>query len=71
VDHSLAQTRIDCEFSGSTAVVAYLRNRTLTMAWVGDSRSCLGRQGLAGLEAVELTVDHKPTDPIEKERILK
>jgi serine/threonine protein phosphatase PrpC len=71
VDRSLGQTRIDCEFSGSTCVVAYLRNTTLTVAWVGDSRACLGRQGPRGLEAVELTLDHKPTSPGEKERILR
>lgn len=37
VDKSLGNSRIDCEFSGSTAVVSYLKGRTLTTAWVGGS----------------------------------
>ena len=44
VDKSLGTTRIDCEFSGSTAVVSLLRGATLTTAWVGDSRCVLGRK---------------------------
>lgn len=71
VDKSLASSRIDCEFSGSTAVVSYLKGKTLTTAWVGDSRGVLGREGKKGIEAVDLTYDHKPTNPDEKTRILK
>ena len=44
MDKSLGTTRIDCEFSGSTAVVSLLRGTTLTTAWVGDSRCVLGRR---------------------------
>ena len=44
MDKSLGTTRIDCEFSGSTAVVSLLRDTTLTTAWVGDSRCVLGRK---------------------------
>lgn len=72
VDKSLGNSRIDCEFSGSTAVVSYLKGHTLTTAWVGDSRGVLGRETPeSGLHAVDLTEDHKPTNPGEKERILK
>ncbi|GLI69998.1 hypothetical protein VaNZ11_014732 [Volvox africanus] len=71
VDRSLANSRIDCEFSGSTAVVSYLKGKTLTTAWVGDSRGVLGREGKRGWEAIDLTTDHKPTAPEEKARILK
>ncbi len=63
--------RIDCEFSGSTCVVAYLKGKTLLTAWVGDSRGVLARQGKKGIEAVDLTVDHKPTTPEEKARIIR
>lgn len=117
VDARLGASRIDCEFSGSTCVVAHLKVRRmggrrvlgpggwelggvwsarrvgchaqpaelpaccslaqgtrLTTAWVGDSRCVLGRQapgeGL-GWEAVELTFDHKPTNPGERERIAR
>ncbi|PNW88452.1 hypothetical protein CHLRE_01g030200v5 [Chlamydomonas reinhardtii] len=71
VDRSLGNSRIDCEFSGSTAVVSYLKGKTLTTAWVGDSRGVMGRETKKGWEAVDLTNDHKPTAPEEKARILK
>ncbi|PNH12405.1 putative protein phosphatase 2C 64 [Tetrabaena socialis] len=71
VDRSLGNSRIDCEFSGSTAVVSYLKGKTLTTAWVGDSRGVLGRESKKGWEAIDLTNDHKPTTPEEKARILK
>ena len=71
VDKALASSRIDCEFSGSTAVVSFLQGKTLTTAWVGDSRGVLGRTAKkGGFEAVNLTTDHKPTLPEEKARIL-
>lgn len=72
VDARLGASRIDCEFSGSTCVVAYLRGNQLTTAWVGDSRGVLGRATAGGgWQAVDLTSDHKPTDPAERERILR
>uniref|UniRef100_A0A7S0YI47 PPM-type phosphatase domain-containing protein n=1 Tax=Polytomella parva TaxID=51329 RepID=A0A7S0YI47_9CHLO len=71
VDSSLGSSRIDCEFSGSTCVVAYLKGKTLTTAWVGDSRGVMGRETRKGWEAIDLTTDHKPTTPEEKNRILK
>mmetsp|Transcript_37659 Transcript_37659/g.83858 ORF Transcript_37659/g.83858 Transcript_37659/m.83858 type:complete len:441 (+) Transcript_37659:163-1485(+) len=71
VDKSLATSRIDCEFSGSTAVVSYLKGNTLVTSWVGDSRGVLGRETPRGIEAVDLTYDHKPTNPEEKARILR
>jgi len=72
VDKSLGNSRIDCEFSGSTAVVSYLKGKTLTTAWVGDSRGVLGREAKKGQwEAIDLTSDHKPTNTEEKARILR
>ena len=68
---------VNCEFNGSTCAVAHLDGARLTVAWVGDSRVVLGRapagaaaSGSGRLEAVELTADHKPTNPGERERIL-
>lgn len=71
VDKSLGNSRIDCEFSGSTAVVSYLKGKTITTAWVGDSRGVMGRETKKGWEAIDLTHDHKPTNAEEKARILK
>ncbi len=47
------------------------QGKTLTTAWVGDSRGVLGRETDAGWTAVDLTNDHKPTNPEEKARILR
>jgi serine/threonine protein phosphatase PrpC len=72
VDKALGSSRIDCEFSGSTAVVSFLSGKTLTTAWVGDSRGVLARinRNGGGYEAVSLTKDHKPTLAEEKARII-
>lgn len=74
VDGGLAASNIDCEFSGCTCAVVHLQGRTLTTAWVGDSRMVLGRQKKKGWrsswEAIDLSTDHKPTQPEEQQRIL-
>lgn len=44
-----------------------LRGRTLTVANAGDSRCVLCRDG----QAVDMSVDHKPTQEEERNRILK
>ncbi|XP_064624661.1 protein phosphatase 1G-like isoform X2 [Lineus longissimus] len=51
--------------SGTTAVVALLRDRELFVANAGDSRCVVCRGG----EAIDMSVDHKPDDDIEKARI--
>uniref|UniRef100_A0A7R9YVZ8 PPM-type phosphatase domain-containing protein n=1 Tax=Chlamydomonas euryale TaxID=1486919 RepID=A0A7R9YVZ8_9CHLO len=64
-------SRIDCEFSGTTAVVSLLKGNTLTTGWVGDSRGVIGRETQEnGWEAIELTEDHKPANPEEQARII-
>ena len=72
VDKAMNATSIDCEFSGSTACVAFLKGRLLNVAWVGDSRGVMGRTTAngTGLEALPMTKDHKPTAPDEKARII-
>lgn len=51
--------------SGCTAVVALLRDRELVVANAGDSRCVLCHEG----KAVDLSIDHKPEDEEEKQRI--
>ncbi|GMH36818.1 hypothetical protein BSKO_04691 [Bryopsis sp. KO-2023] len=71
VDKSMVNGTVDCEFSGTTAVVGLLQESRLYMAWVGDSKGVLAKTGPSGnIEAVDLTVEHKPTLPAEKKRIL-
>lgn len=76
---------IDCRFSGSTAVLALLTRgangqRLLTVGFVGDSRAIVGRarpgQAVganrnppAEAHAIEVTKDHKPDDPKERQRL--
>jgi len=51
--------------SGTTAIVALVHNNKLFVANVGDSRCVLCRNGAS----LDLSVDHKPEDEIEKNRI--
>lgn len=53
--------------SGTTAIVALIHNKTLYVANVGDSRCVLCRNG----RTMDMSVDHKPEDEIEKNRIEK
>lgn len=67
----LADGSIDTDFSGTTAVLTCIRGNTLTVANIGDSRVILGRQGAGGkMEAVEVSIDHKPDRDTEKKRII-
>lgn len=64
------EASIDCGISGTTAVMAHVFGRKLTVAWAGDSRAVLARAGPEGsLEAIRLSQDHKPELPEEKKRI--
>lgn len=69
---------IDCRLSGSTAVMAVVRGRQLTVANVGDSRITLavgtkvaGRSGKTRtvIKAEAVSRDHKPESPQERARI--
>jgi len=51
--------------SGSTSVMTLLSKEHIICANTGDSRAVLSRGG----EAVALSYDHKPYNPIEKDRI--
>eukprot|EP00359_Climacostomum_virens_P002702 CAMPEP_0204905606 /NCGR_PEP_ID=MMETSP1397-20131031/5513_1 /ASSEMBLY_ACC=CAM_ASM_000891 /TAXON_ID=49980 /ORGANISM="Climacostomum Climacostomum virens, Strain Stock W-24" /LENGTH=261 /DNA_ID=CAMNT_0052074503 /DNA_START=98 /DNA_END=883 /DNA_ORIENTATION=+ len=53
--------------AGCTAIVVLIKDGNLVVANAGDSRAVLGRNG----GAVELSEDHKPDLPTEKERIVR
>ncbi|KAF5272182.1 hypothetical protein FQA39_LY01264 [Lamprigera yunnana] len=53
--------------SGCTAVVALLRGNQLFVANAGDSRCIVCRKG----KAIDMSVDHKPEDDLESQRIIK
>ncbi|KAM3963119.1 putative protein phosphatase CG10417 isoform 2-T2 [Aphomia sociella] len=53
--------------SGCTAVVALLKGNELYVANAGDSRCIICREG----KAIDMSIDHKPEDAPELERITK
>ena len=65
----LADSAIDTEFSGSTAVIAAVRDRQIHVCNVGDSRVIVARDVGGKLTAVDVSNDHKPDLPEEKRRI--
>jgi serine/threonine protein phosphatase PrpC len=68
----LADTDINCAFSGTTCVGSILIKRRLLTYNVGDSRCVVVRQIKGGrIEAIGLSEDQKPDNPQEKARILK
>ena len=66
----LRNFRIDTEFSGTTFSMAIVRGNQLTGVNIGDSRVILGKEENGRLSPVDITIDHKPDSPKEKERIL-
>ncbi|PWA94329.1 Protein phosphatase 2C [Artemisia annua] len=64
-DHAFADnTSLDIS-SGTTALTALVFGRTVVVANAGDCRAVLGKRG----KAFELSNDHKPNCPSEKQRI--
>ena len=53
------------DFIGSTAVICLIRSGSIVVSNAGDSRAILCRDGVA----VELSRDHKPESPRERNRI--
>lgn len=66
-------SEFDIALSGSTVTLAVINNKTskLWVGHLGDSKSiiCLNDKGKH--KAKEVTIDHKPTLPMEKKRIIQ
>lgn len=62
---------INTHNSGSTVTIGIIRRNQLTMAWLGDSRSVLGREDrkTGKIRASQLTRDHNCDDMVEAARI--
>jgi serine/threonine protein phosphatase PrpC len=52
-------------YAGCTANVIVIKDGTLYCSNAGDSRCCVGNNG----QLVKMSKDHKPDDPLEKQRI--
>ena len=63
--------RIDSSLSGSTCVSLIFTNERVICINVGDSRCILGKFNKTEFSYLNLSRDHKPDDPDEKERIIK
>ena len=57
--------------SGTTAVTVIITGNQLLCCNIGDSRAVLFKESVGYYAGTELSHDHKPTDNIEKNRILK
>lgn len=55
--------------AGATATMVIITPDKIYCANAGDSRTVLVRRGAAKFETVPLSVDHKPSDEVEKARI--
>mmetsp|Transcript_22155 Transcript_22155/g.33808 ORF Transcript_22155/g.33808 Transcript_22155/m.33808 type:complete len:330 (+) Transcript_22155:358-1347(+) len=67
----LRNYRVDTEFSGTTLSMAIIRGNRITGVNIGDSRVIIGKENSNGrIIAEDLTIDHKPELPKEKERIM-
>ncbi|XP_075969706.1 protein phosphatase 1G isoform X2 [Anticarsia gemmatalis] len=64
-EEDLSMTEEPGNDSGCTAVVALLRGNELYVANAGDSRCIICREG----KAIDMSIDHKPEDTPELERI--
>ncbi|CAI5527039.1 unnamed protein product [Closterium sp. Naga37s-1] len=77
IDEELRKDLFHNRDSGSTAVVALRLGSELIVAHIGDSRCVLariarapnGKSDAATMEAVQLTIDHKASNPAEKVRV--
>lgn len=69
----LCNFRVDTEFSGTTLAMAVIRGNRIYGVNIGDSRVVIAKEDVPGsgnIIAEDLTFDHKPDSPEEKERIL-
>jgi serine/threonine protein phosphatase PrpC len=77
VENEIKESQHDSEFSGTTCCLVFLLGEKLICANVGDSRGILvnelGKQGKANyqIKINQISNDHKPESPEEKQRILK
>ncbi|EAS05229.2 protein phosphatase 2c (macronuclear) [Tetrahymena thermophila SB210] len=66
----LQESNIDTQFSGSTSVLLYLNQNRIWCANLGDSRAICAKTNKSEWNAVSLSIDQKPDNEKEKQRIL-
>jgi len=69
-DQLFGATYINCDASGTTLVIAVIRDSHITVGNVGDSRvMVISKEGPKKYECIPLSYDHKPDDKLEMQRI--
>lgn len=69
--NDLCKSHIDVNFSGTTCVTCLIHDNTIYTANAGDSRAIvMGSNQNGKLDVKALSRDHKPDDPVEKQRIV-
>lgn len=73
VNYCNKTSEFDCALSGTTITFAVIDNskNKLWVAHVGDSKSIICMSDKGKHKAKEVTIDHKPTLPMEKKRIIQ
>jgi serine/threonine protein phosphatase PrpC len=72
--HCIKTKEFDVALSGTTVTIVILdkKNMKLYISHVGDSRAIvIYKENETNIVGKEITRDHKPTDPDEKQRIKK
>lgn len=68
----LSESEHDSSLSGATCGMVLLRKKEIFVAATGDSRIILAVKGRAGdVRAQPLSIDHRPSRPVERERIIQ
>ena len=71
LNNNLVQnTNIDCQLSGSTCSSIIINKEKIISINLGDSRTVLAKEENGLYKAIDLSIDHKPNIPSEKNRIL-
>lgn len=71
VQKQMARNREWYELSGSCAISALIIDKFLFCINLGDSRACIGSKGFDNKFAIQVSIDHKPNNFEEQERIVK
>ena len=68
----LCQTSIDVTNSGTTAATVFIDKTKLYCINVGDSRAIIAKKSQDGIwSSVQISNDHNPSIPEERDRIIK
>ena len=70
VENKMKKSGINYDYSGTCALIVFIKDNIITIANLGDSRAVLCRKEKETL-AIEISIDHKPTRKEEKKRILQ